>query len=66
MNPYYLSYQKSLSFQIQKVYAKQMFITKISQNEYYRYLISAADFRDQASRDQASLHLDWKEYDNTF
>lgn len=36
MTLYYLPDQKSLTrFQIQKVYAEQMFVTRISQNEYY-------------------------------
>lgn len=43
---------RNLFKSFQKVYAKQMFITKISQNDYYRYLISAADFRNQASRNE--------------
>lgn len=54
MNSYYLSDHKYLkSFQIQKVYVKQMFVTKISQDEYHGPAVqpgSTPDFSNPQSR----------------
>lgn len=55
-NSYYLSDHKYLkSFQIQKVYVKQMFVTKISQDEYHGPAVqpvSTPDFSNPRSRDE--------------
>ena len=55
MNSYHWSDHKYLSFQIQNVYVKQMFVTKISQDEYHSHAvqpISTPEFSNPESKDE--------------